>query len=69
MDAKQKPTFADTYVLDEDVMDEMENFESTQVLSDSDDELAETRTQQNKFLEDVDEGTVVLDEDSAQKKS
>ena len=67
MGGNQKTDPAETYVLDEDVMDEMENVEATVVLPETQDELAETLTQKNKFLEDIGAATVVLNDVPAKK--
>jgi hypothetical protein len=69
MDAKKQATYADTYVFDDDVLDEMENFDATQVLDESADALSSTMTQENKFLEDVEDGTVELGQPAGLKKA
>ncbi|MGD8340951.1 MAG: hypothetical protein PVH89_09220 [Gammaproteobacteria bacterium] len=53
---------ADTYVLDEDVMEEMENLETTVVLTEDSDTLDVTATSDSEFLEDIEAATDVLNE-------
>lgn len=67
MDTKQKRDLAETYVFDEDVMDEMENVEATLEIPNAWDELAETLTEENSFLDDVESSSVVLNEGSSKK--
>jgi hypothetical protein len=67
MDSKQKRDLADTYVFDEDVMEEMENVEATLEIPNAWDELAETLTEENTFLEDVETSPVVLNDGSSKQ--
>ena len=60
MGAKQGINSADTYVLDDDVMDEMENVEATVVLPNAPKHSADADTDDDGFLEDAEAATVVL---------
>ena len=51
---------ADTYVLDEDVMEEMENLAATVVLPESHHELEDWNAYEGDFLDNIEEATVVL---------
>lgn len=68
MDVKQKIDSAQTYVLDEDVMDEMENVEATSVLHPAPTGLTDSRAEETGFLEDIEAGTVILN-DALTKKA
>jgi len=61
MGGKQNSDPADTYIFDEDVLDEMENFNSTIVESDDGVEFSETLTQENELLDDIAASSVVLE--------
>lgn len=60
MGAKRKLDPADTYVFDEDVMDEMENVEATVELPELSCDVEDILNQEDDFLENADETTVVL---------
>ena len=50
-----------TYILDEDVMDEMENPEGTDLIgTEGMDSLSDTRTADDDFLDDIESQTIVL---------
>jgi hypothetical protein len=59
---------ADTYIFDEDVMDELENFDSTMALSGPGDEFTDTLTQENELLDDIASSSIVLEGDSMKRK-
>jgi hypothetical protein len=52
---------ADTYVLEDDVMDEMENFEATGVIDEDWEGAPGARDADDDFLDDIESSTVVLD--------
>jgi hypothetical protein len=58
---KRKRDFADTYVFDDDVLDEMEGFQSTSVFDDA--EILDNRLvpDDDELLDDIETSTVVLD--------
>ena len=62
MGKKAETNPADTYVLDDDVMDEMENLEATVVLDDTQKGPTDTDVLHDGFLDDIEENTVVLSE-------
>jgi hypothetical protein len=61
MDGKPKINPADTYVLDEDVMDEMENFDATSVLDDTQVNMVERISADNGLLDDIESGIADVD--------
>jgi len=68
MGRKQNSDPADTYIFDEDVLDEMENFNSTIVESDADVVFTETLTQENELLDDIAASSVVLEGSLSKKR-
>ena len=69
MSSKRKIHPADTYILDDDVMDEMENFDSTAILDDTQVRVEDTRTLDDELLDDIESRTVVLDNLPSHKKA
>jgi hypothetical protein len=61
MGGKENLDPADTYIFDEDVLDEMEGFNSTIVESDAGVDFTETLTQENELLDDIASSSVVLE--------
>jgi len=61
MGANYKRDPADTYVFDDDVMDEMENFDSTLTMPEVSGEFTDTLTQENELLDDIAASSIVLE--------
>jgi hypothetical protein len=68
MGGKHNSDPADTYIFDEDVLDEMESFNSTIVESDEGVEFTETLTQENELLDDIASSSVVLEGSLTKKR-
>jgi hypothetical protein len=64
----RKRDFADTYVFDDDVLDEMECFEATSVLDDSE-VYDDPGIPDDELLADIEAGTVVLDDGRPDRKT
>lgn len=60
MDTNSRTYAGNTYILDNDVMEEMENLDATVVLPETPDQLDDSATQDDDFLEDYAAATVVL---------
>jgi len=61
MSDTDKPDLKSTYILDEDVMDEMENPEGTDLIAtEGMDSLSDTRAPDDDFLDDIESQTIVL---------
>ena len=58
-----------TYVFDEDVLDEMENFDATAVLEDAWESSADYERPDDGLLDDIESSSVVLDGRPVAKKS
>ena len=69
MGDKRIRDFSDTYVMDEDVMDEMESFNATAVLDSAFEGLGDAQDAEDGFLDDIETSTVVLDNGPRAKKS
>ena len=68
MDSKRKIDPTDTAVLDDDVMDEMEDYEATAVLDNRQAHLSDADILDDELLDDIEASTVVLDNKLSQRK-
>lgn len=66
---RRRPDPADTYILDDEVMDEMENFDSTAVLEETWGYSAEDQSGDDHFLDDIESSTIVIEAKPRSKRS